>query len=107
MQSKKISKTAENYIEAILTKLETENIQFTNKSLNNTYSYTRQIEEKNAKGSRSRLNQEEEASNNPSRRRYKKITQADLIGKTAGRWTRQEHLRFIQGTSRFSNFNPP
>jgi len=31
------------------------------------------------------------------RRRYKKITQADLIGKTAGRWTRQEHLRFIQG----------
>jgi hypothetical protein len=32
-----------------------------------------------------------------TRRRYKKITQADLIGKTAGRWTRQEHVRFIQG----------
>jgi hypothetical protein len=35
--------------------------------------------------------------NAAKRRRYKKITQADLIGKTAGRWTKQEHLRFIQG----------
>ena len=39
----------------------------------------------------------EEGSTSNVRRRYKKITQADLIGKTAGRWTRQEHLRFIQG----------
>lgn len=29
------------------------------------------------------------------KRRYKKITHADRIGKTAGRWTRQEHIRFI------------
>ena len=38
---------------------------------------------------------------NDMRRRYKKITQADLIGKTAGRWTRKEHVRFIEGKLTF------
>lgn len=49
--------------------------------------------------------------NAAQRRRYKKITQADLIGKTAGRWTKQEHLRFIQGkpiahSEKFKSFSP-
>jgi hypothetical protein len=39
-----------------------------------------------------------EAVEETPKRRYKKITQADLIGKTSGRWTRGEHLKFIQGT---------
>jgi hypothetical protein len=38
---------------------------------------------------------QEEMRHDMQKRRYKKITHADLIGKTAGRWTRQEHLRFI------------
>lgn len=46
MLTKKISKTAEDYIEAILTKLESGSVQIDEKALNNTYSYTRQIEER-------------------------------------------------------------
>ena len=40
-QSKKISKTAEDYIEALLSKLQTNHSN--DKTLNNTYSYTRQL----------------------------------------------------------------
>lgn len=97
LQAKKISKTAETYIEALLSKLHTTFPSLNEKALNNTYSYTRQIEER-AEGSRrnhNRKRNEEDISAAAARRRYKKITQADLIGKTAGRWTRQEHLRFI------------
>jgi len=43
--SKKISKKAENYIESILTKLSTSKELLNDKALNNTYSYTRQVEE--------------------------------------------------------------
>jgi chitodextrinase len=100
-QSKKISKTAEDYIEAILVKLSSGDVQFTEKTMNNTYSYTRQVEERNDSRhpprSHNRRRDGEDEMTAQQRRRYKKITQADLIGKTAGRWTRQEHLRFIQG----------
>ena len=40
---------------------------------------------------------EDAVKNEEPKRRYKKFTHADRIGKTAGRWTRQEHIRFMQG----------
>lgn len=33
-----------------------------------------------------------------NKRRYKKLTHADKQGKTAGRWTKEEHHLFLQGT---------
>jgi hypothetical protein len=76
--SKKISKKAEDYIESILTRLETSKDLLNEQVLNNTYSYTRQVEERDG-GRRNQMRRAALAGNNEEsagqgRRRYKKIT---------------------------------
>jgi SHAQKYF class myb-like DNA-binding protein len=36
-----------------------------------------------------------------TRKRYFRYTKASVLGKTAGRWTYTEHLRFVQGLKRY------
>ncbi len=60
--SKKISKKAEEYIDTILTKFETTKDLLNEQALNNTYSYTRQLDEKDG----ARRNQTRRISNEES-----------------------------------------
>ena len=61
--SKKISKKAEDYIESILTRLETSKDLLNEQILNNTYSYTRQVEERDG-GRRNQMRRAALAANN-------------------------------------------
>ena len=61
--SKKISKKAEDYIESILTRLETSKDLLNEQILNNTYSYTRQVEERDG-GRRNQMRRAALAPNN-------------------------------------------
>ncbi|CDW77411.1 myb-like dna-binding shaqkyf class family protein [Stylonychia lemnae] len=98
---KSISKSASDYIQALLSQVDPQNIQkqLTSKSLQQNYSYENQLvcDNQGYQEGQDDLNNEQEM----PKRRYKKITHADRIGKTAGRWTRQEHIRFIQAIKLF------